>query len=68
MYLRDKVKSNRIVTGRARDSTLDLVWMNYATSLQNIFHGVQIGWAGSLSSDHTLIRTLATTLHKARAR
>ena len=52
--------------GRARDSTLDLVWTNYTASLQHIFHGAHIDWAGSLSSDHTLIHTLATTLSKAR--
>ena len=53
--------------GGARDSTLDLVWTNYAASLQNTFQGALIDWGGSLGSDHALIRTIATTPHKARA-
>ena len=52
--------------GRARDSTLDLVWTNYAASLQHLFHGTHIDWEGSMGSDHALIRTIATTPNKAR--
>ena len=46
--------------------TLDLVWTNYAASLQHIFHGALIDWGGSMGSDHALIRTIATTPNKAK--
>jgi hypothetical protein len=42
-----------------RDSTLDLVWHNLASEAQATFQGVHIDWAGSLGSDHALIRTYA---------
>jgi hypothetical protein len=44
----------------ARDSTIDLVWCNFAASIQGTFQGVHIDWAGSLGSDHALIRTIAS--------
>jgi endonuclease/exonuclease/phosphatase family metal-dependent hydrolase len=45
----------------ARDSTIDLVWVNFAASIQNTFQGAQVDWEGSLGSDHALIRTVAST-------
>ncbi|KAN0130578.1 hypothetical protein V8E53_011664, partial [Lactarius tabidus] len=45
----------------ARDSTIDLVWINFAASIQNSFQGTQIDWEGSMGSDHTLIRTITST-------
>ncbi|KAN0139671.1 Endonuclease/exonuclease/phosphatase, partial [Lactarius tabidus] len=45
----------------ARDSTIDLIWVNFAVSIQNSFQGTQIDWEGSLGSDHALIRTVAST-------
>jgi hypothetical protein len=42
-----------------RDSTLDLVWHNLASDAQSSFQGAHIDWAGSLGSDHALIRTYA---------
>jgi hypothetical protein len=45
----------------ARDSTIDLIWVNFAVSIQNSFQGVQVDWEGSLGSDHALIRTVAAT-------
>jgi hypothetical protein len=46
---------------RARNSTIDLVWCNFAASIQGSFQGAHIDWAGSLGSDHALIRTIAST-------
>jgi hypothetical protein len=40
-----------------RDSTLDLSWHNLASEAQSTFQGAHIDWAGSLGSDHALIRT-----------
>jgi hypothetical protein len=45
----------------ARDSTIDLVWCNFAASIQGTFQGAHIDWAGSLGSDHALIHTIAST-------
>jgi hypothetical protein len=45
-----------------RDSTIDLVWCNFAASIQGLFQGAHVDWAGSLGSNHTLIRTIASTL------
>jgi hypothetical protein len=45
----------------ARDSTIDLVWCNFAASVQGSFQGAQVDWLGSLGSDHALIRTIAST-------
>jgi hypothetical protein len=45
-----------------RDSTIDLVWSNFAASIQGSFQGAHIDWAGSLGSDHALIHTIASTL------
>jgi hypothetical protein len=45
----------------ARDSTIDLVWCNFAASIQGSFQGAHIDWAGSLGSDHALIRTITST-------
>jgi hypothetical protein len=45
----------------ARNSTIDLIWINFAASIQNSFHGAQVDWEGSLGSDHALIRTIAST-------
>jgi hypothetical protein len=45
----------------ARDSTIDLVWCNFAASIQGTFQGTHIDWAGSLGSDHALIHTIAST-------
>jgi hypothetical protein len=45
----------------ARDSTIDLVWINFAASMQNSFQGAQVDWEGSLGSDHALIRTIVST-------
>jgi hypothetical protein len=39
----------------ARNSTIDLTWINFAASIQNSFHGAQVDWEGSLGSDHALI-------------
>jgi hypothetical protein len=44
-----------------RDSTLDLVWHNLASEAQSTFQGAHVDWAGSLGSDHALIRTYAIT-------
>jgi hypothetical protein len=45
----------------ARDSTIDLVWCNFATSIQGSFQGAHVDWTGSLGSDHALICTIAST-------
>ncbi|KAN0124578.1 hypothetical protein V8E53_010696, partial [Lactarius tabidus] len=45
----------------ARDSTIDLVWINFAASIQNSFQGAQVDWEGLLGSDHALIRTVTST-------
>ena len=50
--------------GSMCDSTLDLVWTSYTASLQHTFQGTHINWAGSLGSDHALIRTYTTTPFK----
>jgi hypothetical protein len=51
----------------ARDSTIDLVWCNFAATIQGSFQGAHIDWAGSLGSDHALIRSIASTpIHLAR--
>jgi hypothetical protein len=44
-----------------RDSTIDLVWCNFAASIQGTFQGAHIDWAGSLGSDHALVCTIAST-------
>jgi hypothetical protein len=46
----------------ARDSTIDLIWSNYAAAIQGMFQGVHVDWSGSLGSDHALICTFASTL------
>jgi hypothetical protein len=45
----------------ARDSTIDLVWINFAASIQNSFQGAHVDWEGLLGSDHALIRTFVLT-------
>ena len=42
----------------ARDSTIDLAWINLAASVQGMFAGVTLDWAGSYGSDHALIHLL----------
>jgi hypothetical protein len=45
----------------ARDSTIDLTWLNLAAEVQGVFQGAHIHWDGSVNSDHALIRTFACT-------
>jgi hypothetical protein len=45
----------------ARDSTIDLTWLNLAAEVQGVFQGAHIHWNGSINSDHALIRTFACT-------
>jgi hypothetical protein len=47
---------------RVQDSTINLVWCNYAATIQGTFQGAHIDWNGSLGSDHALICTITTTL------
>ena len=54
--------------GGVRDSTLDLVWCNFAASIQNMFLGAQVDWKGSVGSDHALIHTTASTPLKVKQR
>ena len=54
--------------GGARDSTLDLVWCNFAASIQHTFLGAQVDWKGSVGSDHALIRMTASTPLKVKRR
>jgi hypothetical protein len=43
----------------ARDSTINLAWLNLAAEVQGVFQGAHIHWDGSVNSDHALIRTFA---------
>ena len=54
--------------GGARDSTLDLVWCNFAASIQNTFIGAQVDRKGSVGSDHALICMTASTPLKVKRR
>ena len=40
----------------ARDSTIDLAWINLAASIKGMFVGVVVDWTGSYGSDHALLR------------
>jgi hypothetical protein len=53
-------------TDTDRPSTLDLTWRNLSASLGQTFYGAEVDWAGSLGSDHALIRTRAVTFLNAR--
>ena len=48
----------------ARDSTIDLMWCNFAAWRSGAFGGVEIDWEGSLLSDHALLRTKAIVPRK----
>ncbi len=50
-----------------RDSTLDLVWRNFAAVVRGTFQGALVDWTGSLGSDHALIRSLACTQFHVRS-
>ena len=41
------------------DSTLDLIWQNFAAQVQGTFQGAFVDWDSSHGSDHTLICTFA---------
>ena len=47
--------------GNEPDMVLDLVWLNKAAVLKNSFHGLAIDWAGSLGSDHAMLRIMGDT-------
>ena len=44
---------------RERDSVIDLAWYNEAAIQAATFTGLEIDWAGSLGSDHAMLRTTA---------
>jgi hypothetical protein len=48
-------------SARAPFYRVDLVWCNFAASIQGSFQGAHIDWAGSLGLDHALICTIAST-------
>ena len=48
----------------ARDSTIDLAWVNLAASVVGSFSGVSLSWEGSLGSDHALMRLTAHSTTK----
>src|ERR1700677_1606878 len=48
----------------ARNSTIDLIWANYASEVQGTFFGAAVDWEGSVGSDHALLRTIVTSPHK----
>ena len=50
------------------DSTLDLVWENFAATIQNTFLGTQVNWKGSVGLDHALIHTIASIPLKVKYR
>ena len=43
-----------------RNSVIDLTWRNLMAAELAVFHGADLDWAGSINSDHALIRTTAT--------
>jgi hypothetical protein len=47
--------------GRARNSTLDLVWCNMAAQIQGTFTGAEVDFGSLQGSDHALICTIAST-------
>ena len=49
-----------------RDSTIDLMWCNFAAWRSGAFGGVEVDWEGSLLSDHALLRTKALVPRKLR--
>jgi hypothetical protein len=51
----------RMGEGGARNSTIDLTWSNMAAIMQGTFFGAQVDFGGSVGSDHTLIRVIAST-------
>ena len=44
-----------------RDSIIDLAWYNDAATQDATFSGLEIDWAGSLGSDHAMLRVAAHT-------
>jgi hypothetical protein len=48
------------------DSTLDLVWRNFAAQVKETFQGASIDWPGSMGLDHTLIQILVSTPYHIR--
>ena len=44
----------------ARNSVIDLTWRNLLALELTVFQGAELDWAGSINSDHALIRTIAT--------
>ena len=52
--------------GNQRDSVIDLVWRNFAASLRSTFQHASLDWAGSVGSDHALVRTYAITERDSR--
>jgi hypothetical protein len=59
----------RMGEGGAHNSTIDLVWHNMAAQIQGTFVGAEINFGNSVGSDHTLIRTIASTpvpIHRAK--
>ena len=54
--------------GGVWDSTLDLVWENFADTIQNTFLGTQVNWKGSVGLDHALIHTIASIPLKVKYR
>jgi hypothetical protein len=46
--------------GGARNSTIDLAWSNMAALMQGTFFGATVDFGGSMGSDHTLIRVIAS--------
>ena len=43
----------------ARDSVIDLTWRNLMAAELATFNGAELDWAGSINSDHALVRTTA---------
>ena len=43
-------------TDQERDSVIDLTWCNEAAIQATTFTGLQVDWAGSLGSDHAMLR------------
>ncbi|KAH8995554.1 hypothetical protein EDB86DRAFT_3077579 [Lactarius hatsudake] len=44
-----------------RDSTIDLIWHNFAAEVHSTFFGGITDWPGSIGSNHTLVHTIAYT-------
>lgn len=50
----------------ARDSTIDLVWVDQVADRNSTFRVREVSWEDSYASDHALIRIRATSSQKAR--